>query len=111
MSEQQTEQTPTGQPAVAQGDVATQPEGQPQEQGTPTSYPVSLVVMETGRTHGVSGGATVDLIRDADGNPEVEYALVAELPDGPAVLQTFSFTALNQLAASESARQQSQQQV
>lgn len=111
MSEQQTETTQTGQPAVPQGDVATQPEGQEPEQGAPTSYPVSLVVKDTGRTHGVSGGASIDLIRDADGNPEVEYALVAELPDGPAVLQTWSFTALNQLAASEAARQKSQQQV
>lgn len=71
---------------------------------TPTSYPVSLVVVDTGREHGVDGGARFDLIRDEQGNPETEYALVATIDGVNVPLQTFSRSALDQLAASEKAR-------
>ena len=104
MSEPQPEQTP--QPASAQEPAQTTT-----EQSAPASFPLSFVTIETGRTHGISGGASMDLIRDEQGNPEVEYALVAEINGVQVPLQTWGFSQLNQLAASEQARQQSKQQV
>lgn len=68
------------------------------------SYPVSLVLVATGRQHGVGGGASFDLIRDDDGNPEVEYALVASIDGVNVPLQSWPKPVLDQLAASEKAR-------
>lgn len=88
----------------------TSPE-QPQEQGTSQpSFPLAFVARESGRSHGVDGGGRMDVIRDEQGNPEVEYALVAEIDGVQVPLQTFSYSQLNQLAAIAKASQQQQQQ-
>jgi hypothetical protein len=87
----------------------TQTEPAPTEPAKQTSYPVSLVVVESGRTHGVAGGASFDLIRDDEGNPETEYVLAAEINGVQVPLQSFSKSVLDQLAASEKQRQENQQ--
>lgn len=93
MSEVVNEQTPPEQPTP--------------EPPQPTSFPVSLILSPSGREHGVDGGASMDLIRDADGNPETDYVLAAEIDGVQVPLQTFSKTVLDQLAASEKARTES----
>jgi hypothetical protein len=87
----------------------TQTEPAQTEPAKPTSFPVSLVVVESGRTHGIAGGASFDLIRDDEGNPETEYVLAAEINGVPVPLQSYSKSVLDQLAASEKQRQENQQ--
>jgi hypothetical protein len=71
MSEQATEQTQ----AAPQG-------GQAQE-SKPSTFPVSLVLVPTGREHNITGKGR-EPITNEDGTPESEYRLVADV-DGEQV--------------------------
>ena len=72
---------------------------------TPPSYPVSLILRETGATHTIDGGANTDLLRDADGNPEQVYELVADIDGVPLVLASYNYGRASTALASEKARQ------
>ena len=108
MSEPQTEPTPapqpTEQPSQSQPDAASG--------DTIATYNVSVVKRYTGATHYVQGGSSVDLVRHADtGEPEMEYALVADMDGTPITLATWNAGRIDTRVANEAQRQQSQQQV
>jgi hypothetical protein len=71
MSEQATEQT------------QTEPQGEQAQESKPTTFPVSLVLVPTGRLHNLTGKGLVP-IQNEDGSPESEYRLVADV-DGEQV--------------------------
>lgn len=102
MSESQSEQ-PQGEGAA----VSEQPAEQPA--ASVPSFSVQLVQRPTGQTHNVTGQGVVP-ITDEAGEPEQEYALVADMDGVPVTLASYNFGRLNTVRASEQARQQSQQQ-
>ncbi len=94
--EQQTEQR---QPDAASGD-------------TLETYNVQLVKRYTGATHYVQGGSSTDLVRHGEtGEPETEYALVADVDGASIVLASWNAGRIDTRVANEQQRQQQQQQV
>ncbi len=99
----------------------TQPaQDQPQAQQKPdaakgdviATYDVKFVKRYTGETHYVQGGSSVDLVRHGEtGEPETEYALVADVDGAQIAVATWNAGRLDTRVANEQARQQQQQQV
>lgn len=88
-----------GQPDAAAGD-------------TIATYNISLVKRYTGATHYVQGGSSVDLVRHGEtGEPETEYALVADIDGAEIVLSSWNAGRIDTRVTNAAQRQQSQQQV
>lgn len=54
------------------------------------SYPVSLIERPTGRVHNVVGSGIQPILDEATGEPETEFALVAEVNGHYVTLGTFT---------------------
>ena len=109
MSEPQpeTQQIPQTQPQPAE---QTQPD--PASGDTIETYNVSVVKRYTGATHYVNGGTSTALVTHAEtGEPETEYALVADVGGTPITLATWNAGRIDTRIANEQQRQAQQQQV
>jgi hypothetical protein len=65
------------------------------------SYDVKLIEQPTGRTHNVVGQGIQPILDEATGEPETEYALVAEVEGHYVNLGTFTAGYVTHLAGSE----------
>ena len=54
------------------------------------SYAVKLIERPTGRTHNVVGAGTQDILDETTGEPETEFALVAEVDGHYVTLDTYN---------------------
>jgi hypothetical protein len=64
------------------------------------SYDVKLIERPTGRTHNVVGHGIQPILDEATGEPETEFALVAEVEGHYVNLGTFTAGYVNHLAGS-----------
>lgn len=63
------------------------------------SYDVKLIERPTGRTHNVVGQGIQPILDEATGEPETEFALVAEVEDHYVNLGTFTAGYVNHLVS------------
>lgn len=65
------------------------------------SYDVKLIEQPTGRTHNVVGHGIQPILDEATGEPETEYALVAEVEGHYVNLETFNAGYVKHLVGSD----------